>query len=56
VIINDIKAQVKEMSSELNKKVSSLKQVESMKKMLQDKNVEIKDLREKLEKYEKGNS
>ena len=37
---------------ELKKKVNQLTQVTNMKKMIQDKNTKIKELRERLSKYE----
>lgn len=47
-------SEISEYKKELNTKVSKLKQVEAMKKMLGDKNKEIKELREKLAKYEES--
>jgi predicted RNase H-like nuclease (RuvC/YqgF family) len=44
--------EISDYKKQLNTKISKLKQVEAMKKMLTDKNGEIKDLREKLSKYE----
>jgi len=44
--------EIKDYKKELNTKVSKLKQVEAMKKMLGDKNKEIKELRDKLAQYE----
>lgn len=46
------KTDITEYKKQLNTKVSKLKQVEAMKKMLTDKNSEIKELREKLAAYE----
>lgn len=37
---------------EMKKKVNQMTQVTNMKKMIQDKNAKIKQLREKLSKYE----
>ena len=44
--------EITEYKKQLNTKISKLKQVEAMKKMLMDKNTEIKTLREKLANYE----
>lgn len=44
--------EISDYKKQLNTKISKLKQVEAMKKMLVDKNNEIKELREKLSKYE----
>ena len=45
-------AMMNDLQKQLNSKVSSLKQVTMMKKMLQDKNSELKELRDKLKQYE----
>lgn len=45
-------AEISDYKKQLNTKISKLKQVEAMKKMITDKNDEIKELREKLAKYE----
>ena len=45
-------SEITDYKKQLNSKVSKLKQVEAMKKMLTDKNNEIKQLREKLSQYE----
>ena len=50
--IDKMTTEIKEYKKELNTKVSKLKQVEAMKKMLGDKNKEIKELRDKLAQYE----
>ena len=44
--------EIAELKKQLNTKVSKLKQVEAMKKMIKDKNDEIKDLRDQLAKHE----
>lgn len=44
--------EIADYKKQLNTKISKLKQVEAMKKMLTDKNNEIKELREKLSKHE----
>ncbi len=46
------KSEIVDYKKQLSTKISKLKQVEAMKKMLTDKNSEIKDLRSKLAAYE----
>jgi len=48
-----LKAEVSAMKEELKKKVNQLTQVTNMKKMITEKNDQMKKLRERLSKYEK---
>lgn len=48
----NLKQELFNVKDELKKKVSQLTQVTNMKKMIQDKNEKIKDLRTRLGKYE----
>ena len=48
----NIKGELMNTKEELKKKVNQLTQVTNMKKMIQDKNGKIKELRERLGKYE----
>ena len=48
----NIKNELMNTKEELKKKVNQLTQVTNMKKMIQDKNGKIKELRERLGKYE----
>lgn len=48
-----LKAEVSGMKDELKKKVNQLTQVTNMKKMITEKNDQMKKLRERLSKYEK---
>ena len=48
-----LKAEVTGMKDELKKKVNQLTQVTNMKKMITEKNDQMKKLRERLSKYEK---
>ena len=47
-----VRKELKESKDEIKKKVNQLTQVNNMKKMIVDKNNQLKTLREKLSKYE----
>ena len=49
----NFKKDVNSMKDELKKKVNQLTQVNNMKKMMADKNEQLKKLSERLSKYEK---
>jgi peptidoglycan hydrolase CwlO-like protein len=48
----NIRKEAQNVKMELQKKVNQLTQVTNMKKMIQDKNTKIAELRERLSKYE----
>jgi leucine zipper transcription factor-like protein 1 len=48
-----LRNEVQAMKEELKKKVNQLTQVTNMKKMITEKNEQMKKLRERLSKYEK---
>jgi leucine zipper transcription factor-like protein 1 len=49
----NLRSEVQAMKDELKKKVNQLTQVTNMKKMITEKNDQMKKLRERLSKYEK---
>lgn len=51
-VTENLRKEAMNTKQELQKKVNQLTQVTNMKKMIQDKNAKINELRERLSKYE----
>ena len=51
--VDKLKKEVVSLQSDMKKKVNELTQVANMKKMIQQKNTQVKELRDRLSKYEK---
>ena len=51
-VSENLRKEAMNTKQELQKKVNQLTQVTNMKKMIQDKNAKINELRERLSKYE----
>ena len=51
-VSENLRKEAMNTKQELQKKVNQLTQVTNMKKMIQDKNMKITELRERLSKYE----
>lgn len=51
-VAENLRKEAQNTKAEMQKKVNQLTQVTSMKKMIQDKNAKIKELRDRLGKYE----
>ena len=51
-IAENLRKETQNTKAEMQKKVNQLTQVTNMKKMIQDKNTKIQELRERLSKYE----